>query len=88
MSTLAQGYTTLPDDVLDPLKTLLGYLLWSADLICLAWLIVSAGKYFALKHSTMETHADAHNSVGRTLAAAVLATSSMAIAHTVLTISL
>ncbi|MEV6071821.1 hypothetical protein AB0L82_35230 [Nocardia sp. NPDC052001] len=80
----ALDYEPLPGTVTRPVMYLLGYLLWTADLVCLVWLMVSACKYFALKHSTVETHADAHNSITRTLVAAVLATSSMAIATAVL----
>ncbi|WP_067694035.1 hypothetical protein [Nocardia jejuensis] len=76
---------TLPSEVSEPLMTLLGYLLWMADFLCLIWLIVGACRYFALKHSTVETYAEAHNGIGRTLIAAVLATVSMTVAATVLT---
>ncbi|MBL1080079.1 hypothetical protein JK358_37350 [Nocardia sp. 2] len=84
MTTLAQDYRQLPDTVTTPLYTLLSYGLWAAELICVAWLLVSAGRYMALRHSTVETYAEAHNGLLRTLAAAVLATSSLTIANAVL----
>ncbi|WP_331723011.1 hypothetical protein [Nocardia sp. NBC_00511] len=85
MVTLAQDYKQMPADVTGPLMMLLDYLLWTAQLVCLVWLIAAACKYFQLRHSTTETFADAHNSVIRTLVAAVLANASVGIALEVLT---
>lgn len=80
----AQDYKHLPDGVMTPLTTLLDYALWFAEFCCLLWLIFSACRYFALRHSTVETLADAHNAVLRSLTAAVLATCSLGIALAVL----
>ncbi|WP_067723587.1 hypothetical protein [Nocardia yamanashiensis] len=84
MSAFAEDYRQLPADVTGPLMTLLGYGLWFAQLVCLAWLLVAAGRYMALRHSTVETYAEAHNGLLRTLVAAVLATVSLGIANGVL----
>ncbi|MGW4247668.1 hypothetical protein [Nocardia sp. NPDC004722] len=84
-TVFADDYKQLPDNVTGPFVQLLDYLLWFAELVCLVWLIVAAGKYFALRHSTVETYAEAHNAVIRSLVAAVLANASMGIALEVLT---
>lgn len=84
MAVWAQDHKNLPADVTEPLVTLLGYALWTAEFVCVCWLIVGAGRYVALKHSTVETHADAHNAVIRSLCAAALATVAMPIAIAVL----
>ncbi|WP_327146834.1 hypothetical protein [Nocardia sp. NBC_01327] len=81
---LAKDIEDLPPTVSGPLTQLLDYGLWFAELVCLCWLIVAACRYFALRHSTVETFAEAHNAVARSLIAAVLANASMPIAIEVL----
>ncbi|MET9490031.1 hypothetical protein [Nocardia sp. NPDC006630] len=80
----AEDHKDLPDGVSVPLMRLLDYGLWFAELICLFWLILAGCKYFAMRHSTVETYAEAHNAVIRSLVAAVLANASMTIAIEVL----
>lgn len=84
MLLLAEDYKQLPPEMRAELIKMLGWLVWTADLVCLCWLFVGACRYFALKHSTVETLAEAHNGIARSLVAAVMASSAMAVATAVL----
>jgi len=55
------AYKHMPSEVLQPITQMLSWLLWSVLLLCLAWLIVSAGRFWAtFRHGSLLDNDAAH----------------------------
>ncbi|MBH0774956.1 hypothetical protein [Nocardia bovistercoris] len=81
IETLA--YKRMPSEVLEPLMQLLNWLLWFVLLICLAWLIMAAGRMWNAVRGDMAVN-DATHGVLMSLIGAVVATSASGIALAIL----
>lgn len=74
------AYKQMPADVLRPMMQLIDWLLWCVLLLCLAWMILSAGKmWYALRGGDWATN-DATHGVVVSLLGAIMATSASGIA--------
>ncbi|MET9024448.1 hypothetical protein ABZW96_02390 [Nocardia sp. NPDC004168] len=73
------AYKQMPADVLAPLMQLLNWLLWFVLLVCLAWMIVSAGKLWLVFRSDLAMN-DASHGVLMSLLGAVVASTASGIA--------
>jgi hypothetical protein len=67
----------MPSDVIAPIMQMLDWLLWSVLLLCLAWLIVSAGRLW-LARGAVES--DAAHGVLMSLIGALVASTATGIA--------
>ncbi|MFI5775944.1 hypothetical protein [Nocardia sp. NPDC051570] len=77
------AYKQIPADVLEPVMQLINWLLWVVLLFCLAWMIVSAGRFWSAFRDDMAVN-DASHGVVMSLIGAIVATSASAIALTFL----
>ncbi len=77
MTTLA--YKQMPADVLEPIMQLIDWLLWAVLLVCLVWMIISAGRMWSAMRDGMAVN-DATHGVTVSLLGAITATSASAIA--------
>ncbi|WP_228541623.1 hypothetical protein [Nocardia sp. XZ_19_369] len=74
------AYKQMPSEVLEPLMQLLNWLLWFVLLVCLAWLIVSAGKlWLELRNGDLAMN-DASHGVLMSLLGAIVASAASGIA--------
>ncbi|ONM47689.1 hypothetical protein [Nocardia donostiensis] len=73
------AYKQMPAEVLEPLSQLLNWLLWFVLLVCLAWMIVSAGKLWLTFRSDLAMN-DASHGVLMSLLGAVVASTASGIA--------
>lgn len=73
------AYKQMPADVVQPLMTLIDWLLWVVLLLCLAWLIVSAGRLWSAFRDDMAINNATHGIV-MSLVGAVVASSASGIA--------
>ncbi|MBF6297428.1 hypothetical protein IU459_07695 [Nocardia amamiensis] len=73
------AYKRMPAEVLAPLMQLLNWLLWFVLLVCLAWMIVSAGKLWLTFRSDLAMN-DASHGVLMSLLGAVVASTASGIA--------
>ncbi|WP_040836460.1 hypothetical protein [Nocardia brevicatena] len=70
------AYKQMPAEVLEPLTQLLNWLLWFALLVCLAWMIVSAGKLWLVFRSDLAMNDASHGVLMSLLGATVASTAS------------
>ncbi|WP_054814030.1 hypothetical protein [Nocardia arizonensis] len=77
------AYKQMPSDVLEPLMQLLNWLLWFVLLVCLAWMILSAGRLWNAVRSDMAVN-DATHGVVMSLIGATVASTASAIALAIL----
>lgn len=73
------AYKQMPAEVLEPLMQLLNWLLWFVLLVCLAWMIVSAGKLWIAFRSDLAMN-DASHGVLMSLLGAIVASTASGIA--------
>ncbi|PXX57810.1 hypothetical protein DFR70_11640 [Nocardia tenerifensis] len=73
------AYKQMPAEVLQPLMQLLNWLLWFVLLVCLAWMIVSAGKLWIAFRSDLAMN-DASHGVLMSLLGAIVASAASGIA--------
>ncbi|KAA8884509.1 hypothetical protein F3087_33455 [Nocardia colli] len=73
------AYKQMPSEVLEPLMQLLNWLLWFVLLVCLAWMIVSAGKLWIAFRSDLAMN-DASHGVLMSLLGAIVASTASGIA--------
>ncbi len=73
------AYKQMPADVLEPLMKLIDWLLWVVLLVCLAWLIVSAGRLWSQMRSSFGVN-DASHGIVMSLIGAIVASSASTIA--------
>ncbi|WP_405165417.1 hypothetical protein OG203_10085 [Nocardia sp. NBC_01499] len=73
------AYKQMPPEVLEPLMQLLNWLLWFVLLVCLAWMIVSAGKLWISFRSDLAMN-DASHGVLMSLLGAIVASTASGIA--------
>jgi hypothetical protein len=74
------AYKHMPTEVLQPIMQLLSWLLWLVLLLCLAWLILSAGRFWAtFRHGSLLDN-DAAHGVLMSIIGALVATSATGIA--------
>ncbi|MFI6043520.1 hypothetical protein ACIA8C_17945 [Nocardia sp. NPDC051321] len=73
------AYKQMPAEVLEPLMQLLNWLLWFVLLVCLAWMIVSAGKLWISFRSDLAMN-DASHGVLMSLLGAIVASTASGIA--------
>lgn len=73
------AYKQMPADVLAPLMQLIDWLLWVVLLFCLAWLIISAGRFWSAIRDDMAIN-DASHGIVMSLVGAIVASSASAIA--------
>lgn len=79
------AYKQMPADVVQPLMTLIDWLLWVVLLFCLAWLIVSAGRLWSAFRDDMAINNATHGIV-MSLLGAIVASSASGIALALLPI--
>lgn len=70
------AYKQMPSDVLEPLMHLLNWLLWFVLLVCLAWMILSAGRLWIAFRSDMAVNDATHGVVMSLIGASVASTAS------------
>ncbi|NUS45117.1 MAG: hypothetical protein HOQ24_15690 [Mycobacteriaceae bacterium] len=70
----------MPAEVIQPIMQLLGWLLWSVLLLCLSWLIVSAGRFWMAYRNGDMVESDAAQGVMMSLIGALVASSATGIA--------
>ncbi|MEV6559224.1 hypothetical protein AB0M22_26160 [Nocardia sp. NPDC051756] len=73
------AYKQMPAEVLQPLMQLLNWLLWFVLLVCLAWMILSAGKLWIAFRSDLAMN-DASHGVLMSLLGAIVASTASGIA--------
>lgn len=73
------AYKQMPSEVLEPLMQLLNWLLWFVLLVCLAWMIVSAGRLWYSFRDDLAMN-DASHGVLMSLLGAVVASTASGIA--------
>ncbi|MFI9404572.1 hypothetical protein [Nocardia sp. NPDC052316] len=73
------AYKQMPSEVLEPLMQLINWLLWFVLLVCLAWMIVSAGKLWLAFRSDLAMN-DASHGVLMSLLGAIVASTASGIA--------
>ncbi|QXQ15795.1 hypothetical protein KV203_09015 [Skermania piniformis] len=74
------AYKQMPADVIEPIMSLLGWLLWAVLAFCLAWLIVSAGRlWFGVRSGDIGSNDGTHG-VLMSLVGAILASSATVVA--------
>lgn len=83
-ATDVYAYKRIPADVLEPIMQMLSWLLWSVLLLCLAWLIVSAGRFWTNARSGSLLDNDAAHGAVMSLVGALVASSASAIALAIL----
>jgi hypothetical protein len=71
------AYKRIPSDVVAPIMQMLDWLLWLVLLLCLAWLIVSAGRLWLARGALQS---DAGHGVLMSLVGAIVASSATSIA--------
>ncbi len=74
------AYKQMPADVIAPIMSLLGWLLWAVLTLCLVWLIVSAGRLWVGVRSGDIGSNDGAHGVLMSLVGAVLASSATLVA--------
>lgn len=79
MSAELLAYKRMPSEVLEPLMQLLNWLLWFVLLVCLAWMIVSAGRLWLAWRSDLAVN-DASWGVLMSLLGAIVASAASGIA--------
>ncbi|QIS13500.1 hypothetical protein [Nocardia arthritidis] len=79
MSVGLLAFKQMPAEVIEPLMQLLNWLLWFVLLVCLAWMILSAGKLWLVFRSDLAMN-DASHGVLMSLIGAIVASSASAIA--------
>ncbi|MEV0292487.1 hypothetical protein [Nocardia sp. NPDC050710] len=70
------AYKQMPSDVLEPLMQLLNWLLWFVLLVCLAWMILSAGRLWIAFRSDLAANDASHGVLMSLLGATVASTAS------------
>ncbi|WP_052281265.1 hypothetical protein [Nocardia vulneris] len=70
------AYKQMPAEVLQPLMQLLNWLLWFVLLVCLAWMIVSAGRLWIAFRSDLAMNDASHGVLMSLLGATVASTAS------------
>jgi len=70
------AYKQMPAEVLQPLMQLLNWLLWFVLLVCLAWMIVSAGRLWIAFRGDLAMNDASHGVLMSLLGAAVASTAS------------
>lgn len=70
------AYKQMPAEVLQPLMHLLNWLLWFVLLVCLAWMIVSAGRLWIAFRSDLAMNDASHGVLMSLLGASVASTAS------------
>ncbi|GAA5076836.1 MULTISPECIES: hypothetical protein [Nocardia] len=71
------AYKQMPAEVLEPLMQLLNWLLWFVLLVCLAWMIVSAGKlWLEFRNGDLAMNDASHGVLMSLLGATVASTAS------------
>ncbi|GAA5054175.1 hypothetical protein [Nocardia callitridis] len=70
------AYKQMPAEVLAPLMQLLNWLLWFVLLVCLTWMIVSAGKLWMAFRSDLAMNDSSHGVLMSLLGASVASTAS------------
>lgn len=78
------AYKQMPADVIEPLMGLLGWLLWMVLALCLAWLIISAGRLWLGFRTGELLDGEGVNGVLMSLIGATVASSATAIAMALL----
>ncbi|WP_107658007.1 hypothetical protein [Nocardia suismassiliense] len=73
------AYKQMPSEVLQPLMQLINWLLWFVLLVCLAWMIVSAGKLWLAFRDDLAMN-DASHGVLMSLLGAIVASTASGIA--------
>ncbi|QBS40026.1 hypothetical protein [Nocardia sp. CS682] len=73
------AYKQMPAEVLQPLMQLINWLLWFVLLVCLAWMIVSAGKLWLAFRDDLAMN-DASHGVLMSLLGAIVASTASGIA--------
>ncbi|CAM4067396.1 hypothetical protein NONI108955_07090 [Nocardia ninae] len=73
------AYKQMPSEVLEPLMQLINWLLWFVLLVCLAWMIVSAGKLWLAFRDDLAMN-DASHGVLMSLLGAIVASTASGIA--------
>ncbi|WP_019927090.1 hypothetical protein [Nocardia sp. BMG111209] len=73
------AYKPMPAEVIAPIMQLIDWLLWCVLLLCLAWLIVSAGKLWSAFRDDMAINNATHG-ILMSLLGAIVASSASAIA--------
>jgi hypothetical protein len=70
------AYKQMPSEVLQPLMHLLNWLLWFVLLVCLAWMIASAGRLWIAFKSDLAMNDASHGVLMSLLGATVASTAS------------
>ncbi|MQY28999.1 hypothetical protein [Nocardia aurantia] len=73
------AYKPMPAEVIAPIMQLIDWLLWCVLLLCLAWLIISAGKLWSAFRDDMAINNATHG-ILMSLLGAIVASSASAIA--------
>ncbi|WP_040797138.1 hypothetical protein [Nocardia higoensis] len=79
MQTDLLAYKQMPSEVLEPLMQLLNWLLWFVLIVCLAWMILSAGKLWIAFRTDLAAN-DASHGVMMSLIGAIVASGATSIA--------
>jgi hypothetical protein len=74
------AYKQMPLAVYQPLMHLLSWLLWAVLVLCLSWLLVSAGRFWSAMRSGYILGSDAAHGVMMSLIGALVASSATTIA--------
>jgi hypothetical protein len=74
------AYKHMPTEVLQPIMQMLGWLLWLVLLLCLAWMILSAGRFWSQFRGGNLLDNDAAHGVFMSMIGALVATSATGIA--------
>ncbi|UGT43000.1 hypothetical protein LTV02_06290 [Nocardia yamanashiensis] len=74
------AYKQMPADVLRPIMQLIDWLLWCVLLLCMAWMIVSAGRMWYTFRNAEWAENDATHGVVMSLLGAIMASSASGIA--------
>ncbi|WP_323137785.1 hypothetical protein [Nocardia sp. alder85J] len=73
------AYKPMPTEVIAPIMQLIDWLLWCVLLLCLAWLIISAGRLWSAFRDDMAINNATHG-ILMSLLGAIVASSASAIA--------
>ncbi|MBF6354412.1 hypothetical protein IU449_07630 [Nocardia higoensis] len=79
MRTDLLAYKQMPSEVLEPLMQLLNWLLWFVLIVCLSWMILSAGKLWIAFRTDLAAN-DASHGVLMSLIGAIVASGATSIA--------
>jgi hypothetical protein len=82
-AAIVLAYKQMPADVIEPIMQLINWLLWCVLLLCLAWMIISAGRLWSAMRDDMAVN-DASHGIVMSLIGAIVASSASAIALTLL----